>query len=74
MQQTHNDTSKAEEFISHCERGIAVPYQGLRELAKNHEKTKELVRNIRLGSPGSDVYLSVIDVIQFHSMEYTAHI
>lgn len=72
---TDNDTSKAEEFISHCERGIAVPYQGLRELAKNHEKTKELVRNIRLGSPGSDVYLSVIDgdTVSFNGI-YSAYL
>lgn len=56
-----HETAKAEEFRSYCEGLVAVPYQGLRELAKNHEKTKELVRKARIDSPGSDIYLSIVD-------------
>ncbi len=70
-----NSTSKAEDFRSYCESGIAVPYQGLRELAKNHEKTKELVREARIDSPGSDVYLSIVDgdTVSFNGI-YSAYL
>lgn len=69
------ETTKAEEFRSHCESGIAVPYQGLRELAKNHEKTKELVRKARIDSPGSDIYLSIVDgdTVSFNGI-YSAYL
>ena len=70
-----HETAKAEEFRSYCESGIAVPYQGLRELAKNHEKTKELVRKARIDSPGSDVYLSIVDgdTVSFNGI-YSAYL
>lgn len=56
-----HETAKAEEFRSYCKNGIAFPYQGLREIAKNHEKPKELVSKARIDSPGSEIYLSMVD-------------
>ncbi len=56
-----NDTSKAEEFRDICESGIAPPYQELREIAKNHTNTKELVTASRIKNSNADVYLSFVD-------------
>lgn len=72
---TLHETNKAEQFRSYCEKLVAVPYQSLRELAKNHEKTKELVKKARNDSPGSDIYLSIVDgdTVSFNGV-YSAYL
>ena len=42
------NSTKAEEFrnLTEDREGITVPYQELREYAKNHDKTKELINKI----------------------------
>jgi hypothetical protein len=54
-------TSKAEQFKNIAEKGIAVPYQDLRELAKNHINTKMLIKVAREANPNSDIYMSFVD-------------
>lgn len=72
---SEHGTSKAEDFRKICESGIAVPYQELREAAKNHDNTKKLVTDTRLASPDSDVYLSVVDgdTVSFNGI-YSAYL
>lgn len=53
-------TSKAEQFRTINEKGIAVPYQDLRERAKNHENTITLVKDAKENND-SDIYLSIVD-------------
>ena len=67
----HN-TEKAEQFRKACEDGISVPYQELRELAKNHPYTAKLEKLLRTKS--ADVYLSIIDgdTISFNGI-YSAY-
>jgi hypothetical protein len=69
--------NKADEFRLHVENSdrFIVPYQELRELAKNHETTKELIRKTRQECPGSDVYLSIIDgdTVSFNGI-YSAYL
>ena len=69
------NTSKAEEFRKTCESGIAVPYQELREAAKNHSNTKNLVREAREQNDGGDVYLSILDgdTVSFNGI-YSAYL
>jgi hypothetical protein len=55
------DSEKAQEFIAITERGIPVPYQELREYAKNHTKTKELIGESREKVPNANIYLSLIE-------------
>ena len=61
----------------HCENPnrFKVPYKRLREIAKNHEKTKDLVYKARNDSPNSDVYLSIIDgdTVSFNGI-YSAYL
>jgi hypothetical protein len=52
-----NNTSKAERFLQLSETGIAVPYQQLREYAKNHHNTTQLIDKYK----DNDVYLSIVD-------------
>lgn len=68
-----HDTEKAKKFREACEEGISVPYQELRELAKNHPYTAKLAELLR--TKNSDVYLSIVDgdTISFNGV-YSAYI
>lgn len=70
-----NGTNKADFFRAEYEKNIAVPYQELRELAKNHQNTKDLVFMLREQNPNSDVYLSFVDgdTISFNGI-YSAYL
>ena len=69
------NTTKAKQFLDLNEKNIAVPYQGLRELAKNHNNTKTLVKKFRDKDKDSDVYLSIVDgdTVSFNGI-YSAYI
>ena len=54
-------TDYAEQFVAVNEKGIKPPYQDLREYAKNHELTKELVQDAREQNPEQPVYMHVLD-------------
>lgn len=47
-----------------------IPYQQLREYAKNHTKTKQFVRELRTTNPNVNIYLSLIDadVVDFNGI------
>lgn len=68
-------TSKAEAFLETAEKGVNVPYQELRELAKNHKYTKKLIQKFRSASPDSDIYMSFIDAdtVSFNGI-YSAYL
>jgi hypothetical protein len=55
------DKSKAAKFLESCESNITIPYQELREYAKNHPKTKALVKHFRNLDQESVIYFSLID-------------
>ncbi|MDF2966084.1 MAG: hypothetical protein K0Q51_1472 [Rickettsiaceae bacterium] len=55
------DAAKAKIFRESCEKDIAVPYQELRELIKNHENTLNLIKYARTNNPNVSLYLSIID-------------
>lgn len=57
------DSEKAKKFLDLTEGQsvIKVPYQELREYAKNHDKTKRLVAEFREEKPDGDFFLSIVD-------------
>jgi hypothetical protein len=69
------DSEKAKNFIKATESSVAVPYQELREYAKNHTKAKTLIKEFREKSPNADIYLSLIDsdTISFNGI-YSAYL
>ncbi|MGV2433225.1 MAG UNVERIFIED_CONTAM: hypothetical protein LVQ98_08265 [Rickettsiaceae bacterium] len=56
-----NDTNYVEDFLEKTEKTVPIPYQELREYAKNHPNTKKLVGEFRKASPKAPIYLSLID-------------
>lgn len=56
-----HDTNLAQQFREANESGIGIPYQELREHAKNHDKTKALVAAARAEDPEAPVYLHMVD-------------
>ncbi len=69
------DPSKAEKFLKLTESGIEVPYQELREYAKNHDKTKKLVKDFREEDSKANIYLSIVDsdTVDFNGI-YSAYL
>lgn len=61
----NHDSSLAEKFLEHegeFERNRKnIPYRELREAAKNHAKTKELVHQSRRDRPTAPIYLGIMD-------------
>lgn len=55
------DPKEAKRFISDTECGILVPYQNLREYAKNHNQTKKLIKEFREKALIPKIYLSLVD-------------
>lgn len=66
---------KAERFREMQEKKVHVPYQVLREFAKNHDKTKKLVNEFRQEDPNANIYLSLIDLdtVDFNGI-YSAYL
>lgn len=73
------DPKKADAFREKTETGIGVPYQQLREIAKNHENTKKLIKSAREKGidkdKNIDLYLSFIDsdTVSFNGI-YSAYL
>ncbi|WP_417905371.1 Ulp1 family isopeptidase [Candidatus Tisiphia endosymbiont of Micropterix aruncella] len=69
------DPKKAQEFRETEEKNIDVPYQKLREYAKNHDKTKKLVQEFRKKDHDANIYLSLIDsdTVNFNGI-YSAYL
>lgn len=66
---------KAEHFREMQEKNVFVPFQDLREFAKNHDKTKKLVNEFRQEDPNANIYLSLIDLdtVDFNKI-YSAYL
>lgn len=66
---------KAKHFREMQEKKVYVPYQVLREFAKNHDKTKKLVNEFRQEDPNANIYLSLIDIdtVDFNGI-YSAYL
>lgn len=56
-----HDPDAACDFLRVAESGVPVPYQRLREYAKNHDLTKSLVREHRQSDADVPIYLALID-------------
>lgn len=71
----YRNPEKAKMFLDLSEK-VLIPYQNLREYAKNHDKTKNLIEESRTSrDPKPNIYLSFIDIdtVNFNGI-YSAYL